>query len=122
MVTIDFLKGCQKIALDTNFFIYVFEQHPEYGMNAKKILEYIESGIVQAVASSITLTEILVKPIRERNHKLEKQYKLLFCHFPNLTIIPITNVIAEQAAHLRGRYNIKTPDALIIATSMLSKK
>jgi predicted nucleic acid-binding protein len=121
MVTSDLLRGSMKIALDTNLFIYVFEQHPEFGEKAKAILERIENGFVDAVASSVSLTEILVKPIREGNLTLEKQYKLLFSHFPNLTILPIDNIVAERAAYLRGKYNIKTPDALILATSLVAK-
>jgi predicted nucleic acid-binding protein len=120
MVTSNFPHGTAKIALDTNLFIYVFEQHPEYGEKAKAILEHIENGFVSAVASSVSLTEILIKPIRDGNLTLEKQYKLLFSHFPNLTILPIDNVVAERAAYLRGRYNIKTPDALILATALVT--
>ncbi len=120
MVTPDFLHGSKKIALDTNLFIYVFEQHPEFGGKTKAILEHIENGFVDAVASAVSLTEILVKPIREGNLTLEKQYKLLFSHFPNLTILPIDNVVTEQAAYLRGKYNIKTPDALILATALVA--
>jgi predicted nucleic acid-binding protein len=120
MVTCNFPHGTAKIALDTNLFIYVFEQHPEYGEKAKAILEHIENGFVSAVASSVSLTEILIKPIRDGNLTLEKQYKLLFSHFPNLTILPIDNVVAERAAYLRGRYNIKTPDALILATALVA--
>jgi predicted nucleic acid-binding protein len=120
MVTSYFPSGTTKIALDTNLFIYVFEQHPEFGEKAKAILEEIENGSVAAVASSVSLTEILVKPIREGNLTLEKQYKLLFSHFPNLSILPIDNVVAERAAYLRGKYNIKTPDALIVATALVA--
>ncbi|HEY0828486.1 MAG TPA: PIN domain-containing protein [Bacilli bacterium] len=120
MVASNFLQHSKKIALDTNLFIYVFEQHPEFGEKAKAILEHIENGFVDAVASSVSLTEILVKPIREGNLTLEKQYKLLFSHFPNLTIWPIDNLVAEQAAYLRGKYNIKTPDALIVATALVA--
>jgi len=120
MVTSNFVHGNKKIALDTNLFIYVFEQHPEFGEKAKAVLEQIEDGFVAAVASSVSLTEILVKPIREGNLTLEKQYKLLFSHFPNLTILPIDNIVAERAAYLRGKYNIKTPDALIVATALVA--
>lgn len=120
MVTSTFLQNNKIIALDTNLFIYVFEQHSEFGEKAKVILEQIENGFVTAVASSISLTEILVKPIREGNLTLENQYKLLFSHFPNLTILPIDNVVAERAAYLRGKYNIKTPDALIMATAIVA--
>jgi predicted nucleic acid-binding protein len=120
MVTPYFSSGTTKIALDTNLFIYVFEQHPQFGEKAKAILEEIENGTISAVASSVSLTEILVKPIREGNLTLEKQYKLLFSHFPNLSILPIDNVVAERAAYLRGKYNIKTPDALIVATALVA--
>lgn len=120
MVTTHFPSGTTKIALGTNLFIYVFEQHPEFGEKAKAILEEIENGSISAVASSVSLTEILVKPIREGNLTLEKQYKLLFSHFPNLSILPIDNVVAERAAYLRGKYNIKTPDAFIVATALVA--
>jgi predicted nucleic acid-binding protein len=63
MVTSKFPTDIKEIALDTNLFIYVFEQHPEFGEKAKSILEHIENGFVAAVASSVSLTEILVKPI-----------------------------------------------------------
>jgi predicted nucleic acid-binding protein len=120
MVISNLLHGSKKIALDTNLFIYVFEQHPEFGEKAKAVLKQIEDGFVKAIASSVSLAEILVKPIREGNLTLEKQYKLLFSHFPNLTILPIDNMVAERAAYLRGKYNIKTPDALIVATALVA--
>lgn len=118
MVTSNFYTGVKKIALDTNMFIYVFEQHPDFGEKAKAILEEVENGVISAVASAVSLTEILVKPIREGNLNLEKQYKLLFTHFPNLSIIPIDYSIAERAAYLRGIYGLKTPDALIVASAI----
>jgi predicted nucleic acid-binding protein len=100
MVISNFTLDSKIIALDTNLFIYVFEQHPDFGETAKAILEQIETGLVTAIASSVSLTEILVKPIREGNLTLEKQYKLLFSHFPNLSIMPVDNVVAERAAYL----------------------
>ncbi|NHN35027.1 type II toxin-antitoxin system VapC family toxin [Paenibacillus agricola] len=121
MVTSNFYTGIKKIALDTNMFIYVFEQHLEFGEKAKAILEEVENGVISAVASAVSLTEILVKPIREGNLNLEKQYKLLFTHFPNLSIIPIDNSIAERAAYLRGIYGLKTPDALIVASAIAAE-
>lgn len=121
MVDRDLFSGINKIALDTNLFIYVFEQSPEYGEKAKGILEKVEDGVFSAIASTVTLTEILVKPVREGDISLMKQYKLLFTHFPNLTIVPIDNAIAERAAFLRGTYGIKTPDALILACAINEK-
>jgi predicted nucleic acid-binding protein len=64
LVNSTLLSGIKNVALDTNLFIYVFEQSPEFGEKAKAILEQVENGIYSAVASAISLTEILVKPIR----------------------------------------------------------
>jgi predicted nucleic acid-binding protein len=99
----------------------VFEQHPEFGEKAKWLLEQIEEGAYSAVASTISLTEILVKPIRDGNLPLEKQYKLLFAHFPNLSVVPVDNAVAERAAFLRGKYGMKTPDALVIASAIIAQ-
>jgi predicted nucleic acid-binding protein len=120
LVSSSILSNAKKIALDTNIFIYVIEQSSEFGETAKALLEQVECGTLSAVASSVSLTEILVKPIREGNRSLEKQYKLLFTHFPNLSIVPVDNSVAEKAAYLRGTYNIKTPDALIVASAMIA--
>lgn len=121
MVNSSIFSGVKKVALDTNIFIYVFEQSPEFGEKSKGILEQVEEGNFSAIASSISLTEILVKPIREGNISMEKQYKLLFTHFPNLSIVPVDNSVAERAAYLRGKYGIKTPDALIVASAIMEE-
>lgn len=105
--------------MDTNLFIYAFEQHPQYGEIVKSILDKVEEGVVEAVTSTITLTEILTNPIREGNQMLEKRYRLLFTHFPNLAVVPVDVSVAEQAAYLRGKYRFKTPDALILASSIV---
>lgn len=116
----EFLAPYKKIALDTNLFIYAFEQHPRYGETIKALLEAIEEEVVEGVASTITLTEILTKPIREGNDRLEKRYRLLFTHFPNLKVVPIDVSVAERAAYLRGRNGLKTPDALILSSAIVS--
>ena len=113
-------ESSRLIMIDTNLFIYLFEQSPEFGEKSKEILEHVEKGTFSAVASSVSLAEILVKPIREGNTSLEKQYKLIFTHFPNLSIVPVDNTLAEQAAYLRGKYGIKTPDALIVASAIMA--
>jgi predicted nucleic acid-binding protein len=45
---------------------------------------------------------------------------LLFRNFPHLSVIPVTDDIAERAAFLRARYNLRTPDAIQVATALIS--
>jgi predicted nucleic acid-binding protein len=44
----------------------------------------------------------------------------LFRNFPHLSVVPVTDDIAERAAFLRASQNLKTPDALQLATALLS--
>lgn len=40
---------------------------------------------------------------------------------PNLSVYNVNEVIAEEAARLRAVYNLKTPDAIIVATAIIYK-
>ncbi len=45
---------------------------------------------------------------------------VLFRNFPHLSVLPVTDEIAERAAFLRAHYGLKTPDALQLATALIS--
>jgi predicted nucleic acid-binding protein len=42
-------------------------------------------------------------------------------HMPNLIVYPMDEVVAEEAARIRGTYNLKMPDAIIAATAVVHK-
>jgi predicted nucleic acid-binding protein len=117
-----FLKGLknQKVGLDTMVFIYAFEEHPAYLPLLKNFFTVLEKGEIEAVTSTISITECLVHPYRKNDFPLAAQYMVLFRNFPHLSIIPLTDDIAERAAFLRAHYNLKTPDAIQVATALAS--
>jgi predicted nucleic acid-binding protein len=45
-------------------------------------------------------------------------YELFLDAFPNLSLIPIDRSVLNQAARLRARYHLKTPDAIILAAAL----
>jgi len=45
---------------------------------------------------------------------------VLFRTFPHLSVLPVTDEIAERAAILRASYGLKTPDAIQLATALIS--
>jgi predicted nucleic acid-binding protein len=116
-----FLKGLksQKVGLDTMIFIYAFEEHPAYLPLLKNFFSVLEKGEIEAVTSTITITECLVQPYR-KDFALAARYMVLFRNFPHLSIIPMTDDVAERAAFLRAHYNLKTPDAIQVATALIS--
>jgi len=73
------------------------------------------------VTSTVTMTEILVKPYRTLDVEKVRKIRRLLLTYPNLEWIPPDLEIANEAALLRARYNLKTPDALHSATAIRSR-
>ncbi len=113
------LKG-QKIAIDTMIFIYAFEEHPAHASFLRSFFSALEKGEMESVTSSVTMTECFTQPYRVKDFTLAAQYMALFRNFPHLSVVPVTDDIAERAAFLRASQNLKTPDALQLATALLS--
>lgn len=107
-----------KIGIDTSIFIYLFEENKEYFTKAEKLFRQIQGGKIEAVFSAIGMIEILVGAKKSRDRELELQYKDLIAGFPNLTIMGINENIVDLASDLRTKYNIKTPNAIHIATAI----
>jgi predicted nucleic acid-binding protein len=114
-MAIEFNKG---ILLDTNCFIYYFEDNENYADKLEIIFDNIQKGKNKAYMSVLSILEILVKPKKENNIFLENRYKLMLSNYPNLSILDVTVNIADIAARLRAKYSIKTPDAIILATAL----
>lgn len=108
-------------ALDTNIFIYHFEENPEFVSFTEDLFEKIESGRVRAVTSVLTLHEILTGARKAGDERLVVLYRDLLGSFPNLHIIPFDADVAEISSDLRARYGIPTPDAIQIATAIHQK-
>lgn len=106
------------IAIDSMIFIYYFEAHPDFCSKARTIFRSISSGKNLGVSSVITLLEILTYPKKQRDYLLVKQYSELLKNFPNLTFVDVNWRIADLSSSLRAKYNLKTPDAIQIATAI----
>jgi predicted nucleic acid-binding protein len=106
------------IGLDTAPLIYFVERNEIYLTLVRSFFQAIDRGEFQAVTSTLTLTEVLVHPIRSNNLELAGQYRDIILESDNLLTIPISVEISEIAARLRATSNLRTPDALQIATAL----
>lgn len=66
----------------------------------------------------LTLTEVLVHPLRLRDRELADQYRRILLNASHVTAVPVSDVIAEEAAQLRANYSLRTPDAIQLATAI----
>jgi predicted nucleic acid-binding protein len=114
------LTGVSKLGIDTAPVIYFVEAHPHYDALVIEVFQSIADNKLVAVTSVITMTEVLIQPLRENQLDLEQQYRDLLTRSANFEMIFIDDVIAERAADLRARYNLRTPDALQLATALIA--
>lgn len=117
MVTDDFIS--KAIFLDTAPLIYFIEVNSQYQTPLNNVFKLNDSGKITFLTTSITLMEVLVKPFKENRFDLVSQYRNILTQSKDIQLIEISNIIAEEAANLRARYLLKTPDAIQIATSNL---
>lgn len=114
------LISLKRIGLDSMIFIYQFSDHPKFTSLTHVVFDLFQNYKIQAVTSTITVSEVFVQPEKEKNQFIISEYEKVFQHLPNLEIVPVDWQLARLASKLRALYpHIKTPDALQISTSLL---
>lgn len=109
------------VALDSSCFIYHIEENRKYLPFTEVLFErLLPRRRVSAISSTLLLTEVLTKPIGEGRMDLVLAYKSIIVSFPSLRLISFDADIAEKAAYFRSQYDLRTPDAIHIATAFVS--
>jgi len=114
----DALEGIQRLYTETAPLIYYVEEHPTYVAKMDAIIATIEERPIEAVSSVITLTEVLTHPLKLGNARLVLEYRDILLNSGRFRLLQVTSRIAESAADLRARYNLRTPDALHVAAGI----
>ena len=117
MINLDgVLTGVTRLGLDTAPIIYFVEAHAQYDLLITEVFRRIADGNLTGVTSVVTLTEVLVQPFRQGQERLQNAYYELLIGSANFETLSVNAVIAEHAARIRARHNLRTPDALQMAT------
>jgi predicted nucleic acid-binding protein len=106
------------VGLDTSIFIYHFEKNPTYLSLTRELFSRIESGELRGVTSTISLMEIIVRPLDLGRQDIAQKYEALLVNFPNLEMIDLDRDIIRQAARLRAEFKIRPPDALQVSACL----
>ncbi len=106
------------VFLDTAPLIYFIEGHSEYQNILLELFDLNDKGNFSFITSSITLLEVLVKPLRENKPDIAEQYRNILTKAPGIEVFDVTSSISETAARLRAKYSFRTPDAIQLATSI----
>ncbi len=111
------LPEASLVYVDTAIVIYSIEKFPSYFPLLEPLWQKLQAGTIQVATSEITLLETLVMPIRQSNTDLIRHYKTALL-FSEINLIPVSQAILRSAATLRAQTNLKTPDAIHVATAL----
>lgn len=112
----------ENVYLDANIFIYLLEGYIEFAPILHQLTDFIDSGKLQTFTSELSLAEVLVKPIRDKNFVLQKLYENAIQTTSNLSVRPIDRDTLIQAAKLRAKSinnAVRLPDTIHLATAQL---
>jgi predicted nucleic acid-binding protein len=108
------------VGVDTAPLIYLIEENPIYLPFVRPFFEAVHRGEFRVTTSVLTLTEVLVHPMRHGDQELADQYRQILLQASEVTTVPVSEMIAEEAAQLRARHGLRTPDAIQLATAIHS--
>ncbi|MGC1393611.1 MAG: PIN domain-containing protein [Coleofasciculaceae cyanobacterium] len=111
------LQG-QVVGLDSAPLIYFIEQNSTYLEMMRLFFRALNQGEFKVVTSVVTLSEVLVYPLRQGNTILAQQYRDILFDAEGFITIQVSADIAEIAAQLRAIHNLRTPDAIQMATAI----
>ena len=111
--------GNGPIALDTVVFIYFIEEHPRFLPVLDPVFAAIDKERLPAVASSLTLLEVLVVPYRAGNIPLAERYEQVLTRSRGLRLVDIDRRQLRAAAQMRALHaSLRTPDAIQVSAAL----
>jgi predicted nucleic acid-binding protein len=113
------LKKYHVIGLDSQIFIYHFEDNPIFKPLTMTLFNLMEEGEIIGVTSILSILEIIVKPKEKEDQNLVNEYKFLLNTFPNLVIGKIDDDVIDLAAYLKANYSFDTTLSIQLATAKL---
>src|ERR1700685_2180428 len=99
---------------DTNLFIYLVDDQGERSDRVKSILARMFERRGQLLSSTITLAEVLVKPLAMGDTAWAERYEKML-DTPGVSVLPFDRSCARAYARLRSDPSLKAPDAIQLA-------
>ena len=100
-----------RIFFDTNLFIYLLEDCGERGARVSGIIERMSERRDELLTSTLTLAEVLVKPLSAGDIAWADRYERLL-NTPGVSLLSFDRSCARIYAQLRQDRTLKPPDAI----------
>ena len=115
-LNVDSLREGALILVDTAPIIYTLEAHRRFAARFEPLFRRHEAGEIALAVTIVTIAEVLTGPMKAGEEALARRYRAAL---ETWLVVDFTSDIAESAARLRGRYGLKLPDAIQLASALV---
>jgi predicted nucleic acid-binding protein len=107
-----------RLYIDSNIFVYAFECETDLGHAARPAFILLDEKKAIGVASQFVLAEVLPRPLRDNDVKLEHAYETTFAGRAGLEVYPMTLSVLRLSAKLVAYSKLRSADAIHAATAV----
>ena len=109
----------QRIYLDANLYIYIFEGVETHRTRMVELLAAIDCRDAVIIASELLFTELLPRPVKAGRQDLVERYLELIQNTPRIKLVPVDRSVILRSVHLRADFGLRSMDALHLATALV---
>ena len=106
-----------RLYLDTAPVIYTVERVPTF---SEWVDVRLSAPDIVLMASDLTRLECRVKPLRDGNTGLLKEYEIFF-ERAVAEIVALSRGVIDRATEIRAQYGFRTPDAIHLAVAVTAR-
>jgi predicted nucleic acid-binding protein len=111
----DSLRDGALVLVDTAPIIYTLEGHRRFAARFEPLFRRHGAGEIVLAVTTVTIAEVLTGPMKAGEEALARRCRAALGAW---MVVDFTSDIAECAARLRGRYGLKPPDAIQLASAL----
>ncbi|MGE3104724.1 MAG: type II toxin-antitoxin system VapC family toxin [Lysobacterales bacterium] len=109
------LPGGALVLVDSAPIIYTLEAHAKLAARFAAFFQRHADGEIILAVTTVAIAEVLTGPLKAGEEVLAKRYRAALEAWQ---VVNFTCDIAESAARLRGKYGLKLPDAIQVASAL----
>jgi predicted nucleic acid-binding protein len=114
------LEG-QRVYFDSNIVIYILEGFADFATQIAALRRAIAEGSLAAVASDLTLAEVLVQPFKRGDSAAVAAYRAFVETSGAFDLVGVGRDDFVRAAYYRAAFNLGMADALHIAAARAAR-
>lgn len=103
------------LLVDSAPIIYILEGHAKFAARFAPMFQRHADGELMLAVTTVSIAEVLSGPLKAGEEALAKRFRAVM---ETWQVVEVSVDIAESAARLRGKYGMKLPDAIQIASAL----